>query len=993
MEFQKIAQTEKYNSIGEKPEIKNADGVSLLLMSESGFLNSLWLPIKAEGRHAFWSSAERKSIDFLFLEAVNGSWQAICKKDAYFQDTENRIFYNTCLNHKCIFYIICKKMKYLLYVEYTNHYSKVFHNYFVTGDTSLTIGRKEENDICYPNNYVSRRHALLQYTNNTWMLTDLGSGNGVFINDVRIETHIQKRLCVGDRIQIMGLQILIGTNFLSMNDGNDRIKTNSWKLFAFVDSENRNMTVCRKKKELVFNRLPLQRVKRNIKPIKIEAPPLSLQSNQIPMILRMGSSMVMGGSAMMSGHYASVLSMLLFPLLTNRYTDKQKKEYEEMRKKKYQAYLEQKRQEIEDEKIAEEIYLNEVYPSINQLFDLSGNKEKLWSRKKTDDDFLHIRIGCGKKAMLAEIQYPGQRFTLDEDELEKEMYYLAEKDVFIEDVPILLKMPEDYVCSIVGEESLKKQLFLYILMQIVFWHSYDEVKLIFLLDEALLKEFDLIRYLPHVWDEERSFRFIATDSSEGYLIGDYLNRKIEDDLKKSKDLNMILKTRPYYVVFAWNKKVSDVLEILHTIQHEDKNSGISILTFFEEMPQTTHELIMLQREQFHKIIYLKNPDNGTQNFQFDIVNQERVNTLFKKISNITLKGYERAFVLPQTLSFLEMFGAGKVEHLNPTKRWRENNPSKSLAVPVGVSTDGSLFLLDLHEKYQGPHGLVAGMTGSGKSEFLITYILSLAVNFHPNEVAFVLIDYKGGGLVGAFANGENGIYLPHLAGTITNLDGAAIHRSLMSIESELKRRQKLFNEAKSATNEGTMDIYTYQTLYRSGKVKEPLPHLFIISDEFAELKSQEPEFMNQLISAARIGRSLGIHLILATQKPAGVVNDQINSNSKFRVCFKVQTRADSDEMLRRSEAAEIKETGRFYLQVGYNEFFALGQSAWCGSPYEPQEEMKEVKDDVVQFLDHTGQTMFQVKKKKKKTESKHSQLVAIVKYLTSVAEMETIPKR
>ena len=105
---------------------------------------------------------------------------------------------------------------------------------------------------------------------------------------------------------------------------------------------------------------------------------------------------------------------------------------------------------------------------------------------------------------------------------------------------------------------------------------------------------------------------------------------------------------------------------------------------------------------------------------------------------------------------------------------KENNSLKSLSAPIGVATDGSLFTLDLHEKFQGPHGLVAGMTGSGKSEFIITYILSMAVNYSPEEVAFILIDYKGGGLARAFDDNSRGIHLPHLVGTITNLDGAEI---------------------------------------------------------------------------------------------------------------------------------------------------------------------------------------------------------------------------
>ena len=136
-------------------------------------------------------------------------------------------------------------------------------------------------------------------------------------------------------------------------------------------------------------------------------------------------------------------------------------------------------------------------------------------------------------------------------------------------------------------------------------------------------------------------------------------------------------------------------------------------------------------------------------------------------------------------------------------------------------------------------------------------------------------------------------------------------------------------------------------MYRDKVVTEPVPHLFIISDEFAELKTQQPEFMEQLISAARIGRSLGVHLILATQKPSGVVDDQIWSNSKFRVCLKVQDRSDSMDMLKRAEAAELVDTGRFYLQVGYNELFELGQSAWAGAPYYPAEKAVKEKEEAV----------------------------------------------
>ncbi|MFB0921183.1 MAG: FtsK/SpoIIIE domain-containing protein, partial [Oscillospiraceae bacterium] len=227
--------------------------------------------------------------------------------------------------------------------------------------------------------------------------------------------------------------------------------------------------------------------------------------------------------------------------------------------------------------------------------------------------------------------------------------------------------------------------------------------------------------------------------------------------------------------------------------------------------------------------------------------------------------------------------------------------------------------------------LVAGTTGSGKSELLQSYILAMSICYPPHEVAFLIIDFKGGGLANQLRE------LPHLAGTITNIDGREISRSLKSIKAELKKRQYLF--AKSDVNK----IDDYIMLYNSGAVSVPLPHLIIVVDEFAELKADQPEFMKELISAARIGRSLGIHLILATQKPAGQVNDQIWSNTRFRLCLKVQSSEDSNEMLKSPLAAEIREAGRAYLQVGNDEIFELFQSAYSGGAAAYEE--ASVQDD------------------------------------------------
>lgn len=197
-------------------------------------------------------------------------------------------------------------------------------------------------------------------------------------------------------------------------------------------------------------------------------------------------------------------------------------------------------------------------------------------------------------------------------------------------------------------------------------------------------------------------------------------------------------------------------------------------------------------------VYEKDDLAGSKRiFKAETLPSPQLEELCTVLANLMIRTQAEKYALPNLLTFLELYGVGKTEHLNALTRWRENSPVNTLQAPIGLGQDGSVLYLDLHEKAHGPHGLVAGMTGSGKSEFVITYLLSMAVNYHPDEVSFILIDYKGGGLAGAFEDTQNGIRLPHLAGTITNLDGAAVNRALISIQSELRRRRPFSTRPKS----------------------------------------------------------------------------------------------------------------------------------------------------------------------------------------------------
>ncbi len=963
----------------------------LTLFSEANEMFELWLPKITEGFFKFSENVEHR---FLNISAKDGQWIASCQKPAFFMEVPLSSSYETAVFDGELLKINFEERIYLLFVEKILPERLAFHNYSILSDVEITIGGHPENDIYYRGPYVSRNHAIITYYKGRWMIRCLDRVYGLCVNRI-MKTDTELR--VGDVVYIMGLKIIIGQSFLAINNGLGTV-TVSQRILQETSLSHEGYSHyyghdSLEKSTQYFNRNPRKRIEVVEKVITVEGPPVSMSNNQIPLMLRMGGSMVTGGISALAGNFITLISSVLFPFLSSKYTENQRQEYERLRVSKYTEYLEKKQIEITNAIRDERRILNLKYPIVNNAIEPNEIRVHLWERRPVDNDFMRIRLGTGIRPLSVQIDYPQRRFELESDVLEDKMYQLVEKPYHVDNAPIVLPLLDTYICGILGQRKQVIEYVTQMILQVALFHSYDEVKMVFLLDKVDLEQLDDVRYIPHVWDDQRTFRFIATNEAEAYAVGEYIKEQVIEDINGDKELNHILKKRPYYLIFALEKKIFDSHEVLKDIMRLDYNCGISVITAFDELPKETQKIITLTSTGENVCTTMGVDGGDDERFELDFVPQKKISEAFHKIANISLKKITQEQAMPKVITFLEMFKTGRIEQLNSIKRWQENNPVKSLATPVGVGEDGMDFVLDLHEKRQGPHGLVAGMTGSGKSEFIITYILSMAVNYHPNEVAFVLIDYKGGGLAGAFENPQAGIRLPHLVGTITNLDGASIQRSLMSIESELVRRQRIFNEVKDIVNEGTMDIYAYQKLYRAGTVSEPMPHLFIVSDEFAELKQQQPEFMEKLISAARIGRSLGVHLILATQKPSGVVNDQIRSNTKFRVCLRVQERSDSMDMLKRPEAAELTDTGRFYLQVGYNEYFALGQSAWCGAPYTQQDTVSIQRDDVIEFLDTIGHVIIKAKPAKKKIDTGEKQIVAIVKYLSDLAKMHGIQSR
>lgn len=966
-------------------------------------ISSILLPEKVKGQFWLYETLDTGNERLVNIEGVNNEWIMKSTRQVKILDSNDSTLKSMVISPHNIYVLIkLNGEKVFVFTEPITEDRQIFTKYLVKDDVDITVGRSEQNDVCYPNKVVSSKHVTFSFRGGKWFIQDTNSTNGTFVNGSRVS---KAELPVGATVFVMGLKIVVGKNMIAFNNPDGQVQISS-KLKKFVPQQV--AAIDEEEYELsdkkYFYRSP--RFKRDIETavFKIDSPPTSPISEEMPWLLVMGSSMAMGmmsvvtlASAIAAGNIPSIImggSMLLgtvfLPTITRNYENKQRHKKEDLRQKKYREYLDRITVQINEACQLQEEILNENHVTIQECERrIQDRQRNLWERGLGQNDFLRVRVGSGEGVLDAEMHYSERKFSLDDDNLQEELYTLCEKEKPLHNIPITYSLFENHISGVIGEKSQVSEFAKGLIIQLAALYSYDEVKFVFLFDEDRENEFGFTKWLPHVWSDDNKFRFIATNINEVKEVSAYFEHVIENR-EQINDADME-DVKPYYIFFSMSKTLTARAEMLKKVLATKENIHMSVVMFCDELRGLPKECSMVvQLDGTSGKLFDKNDITGkSTDFKPDIKLSQDPVKLSIALANTSLDTTATNFQLPGMITFLELFGVGNVEHLNVLNRWKENDPTKSLQAAVGVDTYGETFMLDLHEKFHGPHGLVAGMTGSGKSEFIITYILSLAVNYHPEEVAFILIDYKGGGMAKSFEK------LPHTAGIITNLDGSAIKRSLVSIESELKRRQSIFAEVSKKIGVSNIDIYKYQKLYREGTVTEPLQHLFIISDEFAELKTQQPEFMTQLVSAARIGRSLGVHLILATQKPSGVVDDQIWSNSKFRVCLKVQERADSMDMLKRPDAAELTDTGRFYLQVGYNELFELGQSAWSGASYYPSDRAVKEKDNSVVVIDTNGHPIKQVKIDKKRGLSKNAQkqLDVITDYLCNIAEDEGIKIR
>lgn len=918
------------------PTIQNGEVEFYLKKGLFGLKNDL--TIKAESVEGRWfflpgeASIERNGISCL--------GQEICTQDS--------------------FVIITTEQEHLyMLAESVSNFLEGWEKYSLKRIDQIRIGSGERSDIFYTfmhrgRSYISEPHAELKREGENWILSDKSS-NGTFLNNKRLSES-----CVleyGDRINLWGLNLVYLKNVLAIsgetNGGEARIGLEKWENVCEREALEKKDGLIAEKQEF-YHRSPREVEPLDTELVEIEGPPAPKGENSMPLVMQIGPALTMmlpmvlgSGLAIISSRMSgSVTSGFMYTGLITagcsgslgafwtynniKYAKKRREEEEKRRIEIYSQYLTKCEERIKKSYERNCEILKICYPSSKEIVEKTyGSMDGMWGRNIYHDDFLYHRLGIGNLPFQAPVSIPKERFSMVQDELSQKPRILKETYENLRCVPVGIDLLKQNLIGISGgENKVGADSVIYnLVVQIATQNCYTDVKMVFISSGGDWEErWKFALWFPHVWSENKKIRFVAYDSSEAgevlFALTEVLRRRFEAQNGVGVGSQKI--PLPYYILFVEDESLISGELIEKYIYNREKNLGLTTVFLAERQEELPNQCECVIRNDgiFSGIWNVKQKEKIQ--IQFDTVIKEQVDTLARRMSFLKVNERETGGEIPDSVTFFEMYGVGSPEELRVPERWRRNRTYSSMRALIGIKSGGEKCYLDLHEKYHGPHGLVAGTTGSGKSETIQTYILSLALNFSPDDVGFLIIDYKGGGMGNLFAK------LPHVLGQISNLSGNQIRRAMVSIKSENLRRQRVFNEY------GVNHIDLYTKLYKNGEANIPIPHLFIVIDEFAELKREEPEFMRELISVAQVGRSLGVHLILATQKPAGTVDDNIWSNAKFRLCLRVQDRQDSMDMLHKPDAAYLTGVGKGYLQVGNDEIYEQFQSGWSGAEYDKE---------------------------------------------------------
>jgi S-DNA-T family DNA segregation ATPase FtsK/SpoIIIE len=535
------------------------------------------------------------------------------------------------------------------------------------------------------------------------------------------------------------------------------------------------------------------------------------------------------------------------------------------------------------------------------LLTATGPRRRLWERRVDDPDALHLRIGLADLPARIELR-PG-RGGGDEPVMPDPPIAHA--------VPVPLPLAELGVAGLSGPRDRSRALARWLVAQAAALHSPRDLSIVVLsADPDAGEHWNWVRWLPHCAPREGEdcVALIGTDPDTVARRVTELAIRITERRRAAEPSAFGGRPRPPYNILVVLDGARQLRRVpgMPQVLSGGPGLGLHAICIDDDERLLPEECTAVAVWDWDRPTHVRLRGNGLDSVGAVLADQvsaawcDRLARALAPVRDVSRDDAESG--IPASARLLDLLGMPSPSAARIQALW---SGGRTTSVPIGVSADG-VFSVDL--RLDGPHGLIAGTTGAGKSELLQTLIASLAVANRPDEMTFVLIDYKGGA---AF---KDCAALPHVVGVVTDLDGHLTSRALESLGAELRRREEILLHA------GAKDIEDYGALFdaRDRRASVRVPRLVLIIDEFAAMVGELPEFVEGLVDIGRRGRSLGVHLLLATQRPAGVVTADIRANTNLRIALRVTDPDESSDVLDDPSAARIAKStpGRCYVRSG-----------------------------------------------------------------------------
>lgn len=791
------------------------------------------------------------------------------------------------------------------------------------------IGRDSSMDVALKDPLVSREHARIN-VNDTIEIVDNNSANGIYtvtrqVGDNGLQGGING-LAVTRSVLHEGQHLLIGETTFTVRRLTPRTSDPTQHLAASG-----------------FIRPPRLAPHFDEETYPTPELPRRPQPSRFPLIALVTPILMGGVLYAVTRQIASLLFVAMSPLmLIGNWVENRtfgKKQYRQQLEE-FQAELARLGDLIQRRQAQERELRAEENPSSAAILDaITQHDALLWARRPDHPEFGQLRLGLGRVPSRVRIELPVSQAA--DASLWQQLLDFQARWSDVDAVPVVADLKSCGSVGVAGRGERGTAIARAIILQAAGLHSPADLAIAACVGTTSTPDWDWLKWLPHTMPTHSP---VGTELlSDGPASTVALITALEDLIDERSDTQHkgdAPVNTPVVLLVVTNDAAIDRSRLVWLAENGPA-AGIHVMWSaprLAELPAACRAYVSVD-EHDHAHVGFVNDSQAVSPLTAERINLPTATHAARSLAPVVDSGarVEDESDLPGAIPYLALAGQALAEDATAiTERWIETDSLPSHRKPGkrrGPSTlraligQGASESIALDLKAQGPHALVGGTTGSGKSELLQTWVLSMAAAYSPERVTFLFVDYKGGSAFGECVN------LPHSVGLVTDLSPHLVRRALLSLNAELRHREHILNAAKAKDLE---------SMERKGHPNTP-PSLVIVVDEFAALASDVPEFVDGVVNVAQRGRSLGLHLILATQRPAGVIKDNLRANTNLRLALRMADEADSNDVLGEAAAAHFdpQAPGRAAARIGSSRLISF-QSAYVGGHTHAGEKVAEI---------------------------------------------------